>query len=156
MLTMTIDHPLDPENYYLAHAAVGSPELLNMYSGTAILDDRGSAVMELPSWFEALNGEVRYQLTAIGAAAPNFHIARELRNSSFAIAGGKRGMKVSWQVTGVRHDPYAVAHPLAIQAAKPANDRGSYLHPQEHGEPATKGRENVRIQYMWGEALSPQ
>ncbi len=50
---------------------VAAPEMLNVYTGTVILDEAGIAVVELPSWFEALNQDVRYQLTAIGAPTPN-------------------------------------------------------------------------------------
>jgi hypothetical protein len=154
MSAVTIDHPLDPENAYLTHAVVASPEMLNVYTGTVLLDERGCAVVELPSWFEALNQDVRYQLTAIGAPAPNMYIGQELRNGLFTIAGGKPGLKVSWLVTGVRHDPYAVEHRTPVEAIKPAHERGSYLHPQEYGAPVTKGRDYVRIQRMWGIAAS--
>jgi hypothetical protein len=33
MSTMTIDHPLDPQNATLSHAVVASPKLLNVYRG---------------------------------------------------------------------------------------------------------------------------
>ncbi len=153
MATITIDHPLDPENAYLSHTVVAAPEMMNIYSGTVILDETGTAVVELPSWFEALNQDVRYQLTAIGAPAPNLYIAQEIRNGLFTIAGSKPGMKVSWLVTGVRHDPYAQVHRLSVEAAKPAHERGSYLHPEAYGQSATKGREYARLhRSMWGVA----
>ncbi len=75
---------------------------MNIYTGNAILDNSGEAVVSLPKWFEALNADFRYQLTAIGAAAPNLHVAQEIANHQFSIGGGAPGMKVSWQVTGVR------------------------------------------------------
>ena len=31
-----VDHPLDPENKYLSHSFVESPEMMNVYSGTVI------------------------------------------------------------------------------------------------------------------------
>jgi len=46
-----IDHPVDPENMYLSHSFVESPEMLNVYSGVVDLDDRGRAVVELPGVF---------------------------------------------------------------------------------------------------------
>ena len=52
-----IDHPLDPGNEYLVHASVESSEMINVYSGNVKLDGRGEAVLQLPSWFEALNGD---------------------------------------------------------------------------------------------------
>ncbi len=150
MSSITIDHPLDPENAYLTHAVVASPEMLNVYTGTVILNEDGTAVVELPSWFEALNQDARYQLTAIGVPAPNLYIAQELRNSLFTIAGGKPGMKVSWMVTAVRYDPYAAAHRTPVEAVKPAHERGSYLHPEVYSQPATKSRQFAAVKRMWG------
>jgi trimeric autotransporter adhesin len=37
---------------------------------------------------------------------------------------------VSWQVTGVRHDPYAEAHRSPVEVQKPVAERGYYLHPE--------------------------
>jgi hypothetical protein len=42
----------------------------------------------------------------------------KLRN----FAGGKRGMKVFWQVTGVRQDAYANAHRVPVEEDKPAQE----------------------------------
>jgi hypothetical protein len=131
-----IDHPLDPANKYLYHSTVESAERKNVYDGTAVLDDAGEAVVTLPSWFEALNGDFRYQLTCIGAFAPVF-VAGEVQDHQFRIAGGTPGLKVSWQVTGVRHDAYAKAHPTAVEEDKPEGERGTYIHPAEAGMPAS-------------------
>jgi hypothetical protein len=130
-----IDHPLDPTNKYLYHSSVESSEMMNIYTGNALLDNSGEAVVSLPKWFEALNADFRYQLTAVGAAAPNLHVAQEIANHRFSIAGGAPGMKVSWQVTGVRHDAYAKAHPLAVEVRKSEKERGHYLHPDAYGAP---------------------
>jgi len=45
---------------------------------------------------------------------------------------------VSWQVTGVRQDPWANAHRLAVEEVKPEAERSFYLHPEVHGQPATR------------------
>jgi len=134
-----IDHPLDPANKYLYHASVESSEMMNIYTGMTVLDLSGSSSVNLPDWFEAVNGDFRYQLTAIGAPAPNLHIAREISNNQFMIAGGQPGMKVSWQVTGVRHDAYAKAHPLEVSVEKPEAERGYYIHPELYGLTGEKG-----------------
>ncbi len=134
-----IDHPLDPANKYLYHASIESSEVLNLYSGNVTLGSSGEATVQLPDWFEALNKDFRYQLTAIGAAAPNLHIAKELENHSFAIAGGVAGMKVSWQVSAVRQDAWEKAHPMIVEAAKPQNEKGYYLNPELFGAPPEKG-----------------
>ncbi len=61
-----IDDPLDPARKSLYHASLESSEMANIYSGNVILDRKGQAVVDLPEWFEALNGDFRYQLTTIG------------------------------------------------------------------------------------------
>jgi hypothetical protein len=133
-----IDHPLDPANKYLTHSFVESPDMMNIYNGTVVLDNNGEAWISLPDWFEALNRDFRYQLTAIGAPGPNLYVAVEVSGNRFKIAGGQPGGKVSWQVTGIRHDAYADAHRLALEEDKPEEDRGYYLHPELHGQPAEK------------------
>ncbi len=130
-----IDHPLDPTNKYLYHGSVESSELMNIYTGNATLDGGGRAVVSLPNWFEAVNTDFRYQLTSVGAPAPNLHIAQEIANHEFQIAGGAPGMKVSWQVTAVRHDAYAQKHPLVVEVDKAETERGHYLHPDAFGQP---------------------
>jgi hypothetical protein len=42
-------------------------------------------------------------------------------------------------VTGIRQDPYAKAHPIVVEQAKPADEQGKYLHPTEAGQPASLG-----------------
>jgi hypothetical protein len=129
-----IDHPLDPANKYLYHAAIESPDVMNVYNGNVTLDDAGEAVIELPAYFEALNRDFRYQLTCIGGFAP-VYVADEISGNQFRIAGGAPSMKVSWQVTGIRQDAYAKAHPLVVEEEKPTEEKGYYLHPVEHGQP---------------------
>jgi len=119
-----IDDPLDPEHKDLYHASIESSEMKNMYDGVATLDTRGEAVVELPDWFEALNRDFRYQLTAVGAPGPNLYIKEKVRNNRFRIGGGEPGAEVSWQVTGVRHDAWANAHPLQVEQEKSLAERG--------------------------------
>ncbi|MBU0765807.1 MAG: hypothetical protein KJ607_13340, partial [Bacteroidetes bacterium] len=118
---------------------VESPDMKNIYDGVVVLDSEGKAVVGLPDWFEALNIEFRYQLTAIGGAAPNLHISQEISDGMFEIAGGQAGMKVSWQVTGIRNDPYAQHHPIPVELDKPAEEQGLYLHPDVYGQTPDKG-----------------
>ena len=136
--TFRIDHPQDPANKYLSHSFVESPDMKNVYDSTILLDDNGEAVVELPSYFEALNRDFRYQLTCIGGYAP-IYVAEKVKDNSFKIAGGKAGMEISWQVTGIRKDPFANAHPVIVEEEKPANEKGFYLNPVEWGQPQEKG-----------------
>jgi hypothetical protein len=100
-----IDHPLDPQNKYLVHTCVESSEMKNIYDGDARLDKDGAAWVELPEWFEALNGDFRYQLTPIGGSAPNLHIAEEISQNRFKIAGGTEGMKYPAMDRHVEREP---------------------------------------------------
>jgi hypothetical protein len=134
-LQFEIDHPLDPANKFLRHSAIESDEMKNIYDGVAQLDSQGHAEVVLPDWFEALNENFRYQLTPIGAPAPDLHIAGELRDGRFSIAGGQPGSTVCWQVSGVRHDAYAKAHPLQVESEKSRDEAGLYLHPHEQDAP---------------------
>ena len=133
-----IDHPLDPANKYLHHSFVESPDMKNIYDGIAVLDAKGQVDVELPKWFDALNSEFRYQLTPIGGSGPGLHIAKEIANNRFRIAGGTPGLKVSWQVTGVRVDAWAKAHRVQVEQDKPDEERGRYLHPELHNQPEEK------------------
>jgi hypothetical protein len=120
----SIDHPLDPKRKVLNHACVEAPEYKTFYDGVATLNGRGEAIVKLPRWFDALNHELRYQLTAIGAPAPDLHVAREAKDGSFAIAGGRPKQRVCWQVTGVRRDAWAKANPLLVEQSR-KSARGS-------------------------------
>jgi hypothetical protein len=125
-----IDHPLDPANKYLSHSFVESPDMMNIYNGNVTLDAKGRAWIKLPDYFEALNQDFRYQLTPIGNPGQHIlYIAKEIAANRFKIAGGKPGAKVSWQVTGIRHDAYANAHRIQVEEDK-GQKRGTYLHPE--------------------------
>jgi hypothetical protein len=134
-----IDHPLDPANKYLSHSFVESPDMMNVYNGNVILDGAGEAWVTMPDWFEALNRDFRYQLTAIGGPGPNLFVAEKVMNSQFKIAGGTPGLEVSWQVTGIRQDPYAEAHRIPVEEDKKSHERGKYLNPGLHGQPEDLG-----------------
>ena len=136
--TFKIDHPLDPANKYLSHSFVESPDMKNIYDGVTTLDDSGRAEIALPEYFEALNENFRYQLTCIGGHAP-VYIEREISANTFIVAGGNPGMRVSWQVTGSRKDAFARTNPVIVEQDKPADERGKYLHPEAHGQPAELG-----------------
>jgi trimeric autotransporter adhesin len=138
-----IDHPLDPANKYLVHSSVESSEMMNIYAGNVTTDAGGEAVVELPQWFEALNTDFRYQLTVIGQFAQAI-VAREIQDHRFTIRTNAPSVKVSWQVTAVRQDAYAKAHPLVVEEEKDARLRGFYIHPGLYGAPEEKSVEWAR------------
>jgi trimeric autotransporter adhesin len=124
-----IDHPLDPQNKYLYHAAIESSEVLNLYSGNVTTDAGGEAAITLPDWFEAINSDLRYQLTVVGQFAQAI-VADEVKNNRFTIKTSAPHVKVSWQVTGVRSDAAMKKHPFTVVEAKPESERGHYLTPE--------------------------
>ena len=134
-----IDHPLDPANKYLSHSFVESPDMMNIYNGNIVLDGSGEATITMPDWFEALNKDFRYQLTAIGKPSPNLYIAKEISGNKFRIAGGSPGSKISWTVTGIRHDAYANAHRIPVEEVKQGTERGKYMAPEVFGKTAAQG-----------------
>jgi hypothetical protein len=125
--TFIIDHPLDPEHRTLSHSFVESPDMMNVYNGVAILGGGGEAWVELPAYFEALNRDFRYQLTCVGGYAP-VYIAEEIAGNRFKIGGGSAGLKVSWEVTGIRQDPWAEANRVLVEADKAPEMMGTLIH----------------------------
>jgi len=137
--TFLIDHPLDPENKYLKHFSIESNEILNIYRGNIILNENGTVIVEMPDYFETINIDFSYILTAIGAPAPGLYISKELTNGTFEISGGVAGQKISWQITAQRNDPYVQQNPSKkdVEPLKPENRRGKYLHPELYGKPSS-------------------
>lgn len=139
--SFVIDHPLDPKNRLLYHSFVESPDVKNIYDGVATLNEKGESVIELPDYFLALNKDFRYLGTAMGEPMPELHISMEIGRRwfgwfgtpVFSIEGGVPGGSVSWQVTGIRHDPLIVANPIVVEVEKGPEalfDKGEYVCPE--------------------------
>ena len=128
-----IDHPLDPENKYLSHSFVESPDMMNVYNGNITTDQSGLAVVELPDYFESLNRDFRYQLTAIGQFAQVI-VAEKVKGNRFTIQTNVPGVEVSWQVTGIRQDAWANKNRIQVEEPKSEKERGHYLHPESFGK----------------------
>ncbi|TSC62232.1 MAG: hypothetical protein Athens041674_537 [Parcubacteria group bacterium Athens0416_74] len=129
--TFVIDHPLDPKNKLLYHSFVESPDVKNLYDGIAQLDENGEAVIELPEYFDALNKTPRYQYFPLDEAMPGLYVKETEGENRFAIAGGTPGGRVSWQITGIRHDPYILKNPVINEVWKGPKeevDRGECLY----------------------------
>ena len=128
----------------MSHSFVESPDMKNIYDGVAVFDGAGEAIVTLPDWFDALNGDFRYQLTPMGAPFVPY-IADEIAGNQFRIAGGVSGRKVSWQVTGIRHDAFANANRIHVEEMKPDGAVGTYLYPEAFGLPVERGWSTAAI-----------
>jgi hypothetical protein len=136
-----IDNPLDPAHSYLQHSFVESPDMKNIYDGNVTTNAKGYATVQLPKWFQALNKDFRYQLTILGHSPwdTQARVWNEITNNRFTIRTNHGNVKVSWQVTGIRHDRYANAHRIQAVVPKTGADAGKYEHPRLFGQPASKG-----------------
>jgi hypothetical protein len=140
-----IDHPLDPENKYLYHSFVESPDMKNVYDGVAVTGADGFATVALPEWFEALNRDFRYQLTVVGDGAwARARVFRKIAGNAFVIQTDLPSIEVCWQVTGIRKDPFAEKHRIPVEEEKPEGERGTYLHPEAWAQPKEKGLDERR------------
>lgn len=144
--TFIIDHPEDPENKMLKHFSIESNEVLNMYRGMAELDANGQAVVELPTYFDDININPSYQLTAVGTPQQPY-VLQEIQGNQFIVAGAPN-TKVSWTVYADRNDEYMQQNPEKAQevVVKTGERAGKYLNPELYGQPASAGmfyNENV-------------
>ena len=145
--TFKIDHPQDPENKYLYHSFVESPDMKNIYDGTITTNSSGDATVELPAYFESLNKDFRYQLTAIGQFTQVI-VSDEISNNLFKIKSSIPNVKVSWQVTGIRRDAYAEANRVVVEVDKKGEEKGTYIHPELFGKDKT-----MSVNYMHEKAV---
>jgi hypothetical protein len=134
-----IDHPLRPETHYLSHFCTEGPEPYNSYRGTVVLDDNGEAWIQLPKYFEAINRDPSYHLTAVGAPMPNLHVTVEIQGNRFKIAGGVPGKKVSWEVKAIRNDLWVQRYGYQTEQEKEDAIKGKYLQPELYGMPKEYG-----------------
>jgi trimeric autotransporter adhesin len=65
-------------------------------------------------------------------------------SNRFEIRTNAPNVEVFWQVTGVRQDAYAKAHPLVVEREKRERLRGFYIHPELYGAPPEKQIEWAR------------
>jgi hypothetical protein len=63
------------------------------------------------------------------------HVAEEVSENRFKIAGGEGEMKVCWQLTGSRKDPWAAANPFEVEQEKREEEQGRYLDPRLYDAP---------------------
>lgn len=137
-----IDHPLDPENKYLYHSFVESPDMMNVYNGNITTDANGLATVTLPDYFESLNKDFRYQLTVIGVFAQAI-VFEKVKGNQFKIKTDKPNIEVSWQTTGVRQDAYANRNRIPTTVDKVGPEKGMYLYPEAFGVSEDKSIKNL-------------
>lgn len=135
-----IDDPLDPYNKYLRHYSVESPEVINMYRGTVILDGNGEGTVTMPNYFDSVTINCTYSLTAIGKQT-NVFIKHEITNGKFVVAGGAPGQKICWFVYGNRNDRYVQQNPgkTKVEVMKHPDERGKLISPELYGMPPQSG-----------------
>ncbi|PHS08584.1 MAG: hypothetical protein COA88_06370 [Kordia sp.] len=115
-----IDHPLQPNDMFLLHNSIESNERVNIYSGNITTDNKGYYTVELPDYMSALNGDFKYQLTIMDKTFAQAIIWEEINieDNTFIIKTNQSNIKVSWQVTGVRIDQWALDNPMKVEVAK--------------------------------------
>ncbi|MFH1889776.1 MAG: hypothetical protein ABIJ58_02785 [Nanoarchaeota archaeon] len=62
-------------------------------------------------------------------------VFKEIENNQFTIKTDKPNIKVSWQVTGVRQDAFALEHPMIVEQEKGINNdyvKGRSVYPDEN------------------------
>jgi len=132
--------------------------MMNIYNGNVTTDASGTATVTLPAYFDALNKDFRYQLTAIGTFAQCI-VSKEVSGNTFEIKTSVPNVKVSWQVTGVREDAYANAHRVIPEVVKEDKNKGKYLHAAELGKPASQqigsGGKTLGLKSMKGKSNVP-
>ncbi|MFN8483404.1 MAG: hypothetical protein U0768_10215 [Anaerolineae bacterium] len=142
-----LDDPTAPTERYLNQAAVMGSEMLSMYSGNVTTDARGDGVVKMPAYVEAMGKDFRYQLTTIGQPAQAY-VAKELKDGEFVIHTDRPFVKVSWQVSGARNDPYAQSVGWSAVEDKSGADKGTYLHPAAYGQSKGLSVDAARIEAL--------
>lgn len=66
-------------------------------------------------------------------------IGEEIHQNRFTIRTDKPGVRVYWQVAGVRCDPFAQASPVIVERDKSERERGRYLSPVAYEKPRGMG-----------------
>jgi len=79
---------------------------MKVNNGNITTDASWEATIELPAYFEALNRDYRYQLTVIDGQFALAVIADKINKNRFKAKTDLPFVEVSWQVTGIRSDPY--------------------------------------------------
>ena len=71
-------------------------------------------------------------MTVIGTFAQAI-VADEIKSNQFHIKTDKPNVKVSWQVTGIRQDPYAEKNRVQAEVDKSPNEKERLQNPEAYG-----------------------
>jgi trimeric autotransporter adhesin len=77
-------------------------------------------------------------------------VVSKITGNQFTIRTNRPNVEVSWQVTGIRNDLYAKAHPFEAEVAKSSVEKGKYLTPELYSQPKEFGihyRPETQITY---------
>ncbi|MGE4425900.1 MAG: hypothetical protein AB7G37_05535 [Solirubrobacteraceae bacterium] len=133
-----IDDPRDPTRRTLTHTPVETDELTVVYTGNVTTDGDGRATVTLPGYATTLAGEWRYGLTPIGRFGQVI-VEREVDDEGRFVVRSEHGdTKVSWSVTGIRHDPQARRDAIEPVTTKSGPDAGTYLDPSLYDAPKSQ------------------
>lgn len=138
-----IDHPTDPENAYLVHYATESPYPQNFYSGNVTTGADGYAWVDLPSYFDAVNANVKYQLTVVDEGDSDgfvqVKVSKKVVANRFQIRTSAPRVEVSWRIEADRADRYTLRRRPTDVVEKTGDERGTYQNPELFGQPASGG-----------------
>ena len=67
-----------------------------------------------------------------------------MKDNQFTLRTNSPQITVSWQVTGIRQDPWANAHRIPVEEPKSDLERGLYLHPELYGQTAEAGMQTAK------------
>ncbi len=138
-----IDHPLNPENYFLNHFCSEGPEPYNVYRGNVVTDAKGYATIQLPDYFESINRDPTYHLTIVDDGERDdfvlVKVVRKIRNNQFTIRTSAPHVEVSWEVKAIRNDRYVQKYGYETVQEKEDEIKGKYVHPEFYGMPKEYG-----------------
>ena len=66
-------------------------------------------------------------------------VGQKIRGNQFVIRSSAPRVEVSWEVKGVRNDPWVRAYRTAAEVEKGPQERGNYQHPELYGQPKEQG-----------------
>lgn len=140
-----IDHPLEPETKFLSHYCSEGPEPMNVYSGVVTTGTDGFANVELPDYFASINRDPRIQLT-VDDSGEDFVMVKVvggIQDNAFRVRTSKPGVKVYWQVSGVRNDRFIQRYGAPVEVEKSPSEVGKYQHPELYDAEPSQG---LRVQ----------